>query len=74
MEGIGNTLERFVAVENDFSHTYDKRKVKILVELDLSTGLPAEVDIICNDRVIRQRIDYLNVPFRCSYCRAVGHL
>ena len=45
MEGIGNTIGRFVAVEDDFLHTFDKRMAKILVEMDLISGLPAEIEI-----------------------------
>ena len=74
MEGIGNTIGRFIAVEDDFLHSYDKRMAKILVEMDLTTGFPVEIDIICLERIIQQRLDYLNVPFRCSKCRAIGHL
>ena len=74
MEGIGNTIGRFVAVEDDFLHTYDKRMAKILVEMDLTSGLPAEIEILCLEWIIQQQLDYLNVPFRCSRCRAIGHL
>ena len=47
LEGIGNTIGRFVAVEDDFMNAYDKRIAKILVELDISNGLPADSDILC---------------------------
>ena len=47
---------------------------KILVEMDLTTGLPLELDIICHERIIQQRLDYLNLPFRCSIYSAVVHL
>ena len=43
--------------------TYDKRLAKILVEMDLSRGLPAEVEILCNECLLVQRLDYLHVPF-----------
>ena len=55
MEGIGNTIGRFVAVEDDFLHSYDKRMAKILVEMDLTTRLPAEIEILCLERIIQQR-------------------
>ena len=35
---------------------------KVLVEIDVSKGLLVELDIVCNDLVITQRLDYLNVP------------
>ena len=74
MEGIGNTIGRFVVVEDDFLHTYDKWMAKILVEMDLISRLLTEIEILCLERIIQQQLDYLNVPFRCSRCRAVGHL
>ena len=43
LEGIGNTIGRFVAVEEDFMNSYDKRMAKILVEMDISVGLPTDV-------------------------------
>ena len=36
LEGIANTIGLFVAVEEDFMLTYDKRMVKIMVEMDIS--------------------------------------
>ena len=74
LEGIGNTIGRFVLVEDDFHQVYDKRVAKILVEMDISRRLPAEVEILCNKRLLIQRLDYLHMPFRCSCCRSVGHL
>ena len=74
LEGVGNTLGHFVVVEEDFMHAYDKRMAKILVEMDISVGLPAEVEILCQERLFLQRLDYLNIPFHCSRCREVDHL
>ena len=47
LEGIGNTIGRFVAMEEDLMNTYDKRMARILVEMDIMKGLPAEVKILC---------------------------
>ena len=35
LEGIGNTIGRFISVEEDFLQVYDKRVAKILVEFDI---------------------------------------
>ena len=74
LEGVGNTIGRFVAVEEDFMHSFDKRMEKILVEMDISVGLPVEVEIPCHEHLFVQRLDYLNIPFRCSRFREFGHL
>ena len=51
MEGISNTIGRFVEVEDDFQHTFDKRMENILMELDISDGLPTKVEILCYERL-----------------------
>ena len=47
---------------------------KVLIELDVSKGLLPDIDIVCNSSFFTQRLDYLNMPFRCSYCHETGHL
>ena len=74
LEGIGNIIGRFEAVEEDFMNTYDKRMARILVEMDITKGLLADVEILCLERLFSQRLDYLGIPFRCSQCREIGHL
>ena len=49
LEGIANTVGRFVAVDDDFHLTFDKRMARVLVEMDVSHGLPAEVEILCKE-------------------------
>jgi hypothetical protein len=51
------------------------RKVgRILVEVDIHGGLSKEIVIEWRDRHFSQWLDYLGVPFRCSWCRGTGHL
>ena len=52
LEGIGNTIGRFVAMEAYFHLAYDKRIARVLVEMDISLGLPAKVEILCNERLL----------------------
>ena len=47
---------------------------KVLAEVDITKGLIPEIDIVCGDIVIAQRLDYLHMPFRCIYCHETGHL
>ena len=51
LEGTGNTIGHFVVVEEDFMHSFDKRMEKNLVEMDISVGLLAEVEILCHERL-----------------------
>jgi hypothetical protein len=51
------------------------RKIgKILVEMDIHCGLPEVIEIEWRGRRVLQRLDYLDIPFRCSLCRSTGHL
>ena len=54
LEGIGDTIGHFVAVEDDFMNSYDKRMARILVELDISMGLPADIEILCFECLFSQ--------------------
>ena len=40
----------------------------------MSGGLPAEVEILCGERLLIEKLNYLRVPFRCSVCHKTGHL
>ena len=42
--------------------------------MDISQGLPAEVEILCQDRLLTQKLDCQNVPFRYNCYHEVGHL
>ena len=74
LEGIANTIGRFVAVDEDFHLSFDKRMARVLVEFDISHGLPAEVEILCKERLLVQKLDYLHMPFHCSRCQEIRHL
>ena len=74
LEGIANSIGRFVAVETDFLLAFDKMIARVLVELDVSLGLPAEVEILCGECLFIQKLDYLRVPFRCSIYHETGRL
>ena len=45
-----------------------------MVEFDISRGLPANVEILCKERLFVHKLDYQGIPFRCSICRDTGHL
>jgi hypothetical protein len=42
--------------------------------LDIHQGLPENLEIDWRGRRYLQRLDYLGIPFRCSYCRSTSHL
>ena len=66
---IGITKYRgiFVAMEENFLHSFDKCMTRVLVELDVTYGLPPEIDILWDEEVHVQKLDYQNTPFRSHY-------
>jgi hypothetical protein len=74
IQAIGNSLGRFIAHDSS-SLTGSSRKLgRVLVEMDISTGLPENLEIEWRGRKLIQTLDYLGLPFRCNICRETGHL
>lgn len=67
--GLANTLGRFIRLDKNMLYGVDKRHAEVMIELDVSCGLLAEVDLVLDRRVFRQKIDYLHILFRCDYCK-----
>ena len=44
------------------------------MEIDISEGLEEFLDIDWGGWIVEQRSYYLHDPFRCHFCRAMGHL
>jgi hypothetical protein len=74
MEVIGNSLGSFVSLYDSVMKAPSRKMGKILVEIDIHGGLPEIMEIDWRGRRIVQRLDYLRIPFRCSYCHETGHL
>jgi hypothetical protein len=69
IEAIGNALRRFISVDKKALTAPVKRVAKVLVELDIHDGLLESIDIEWRGHLIRQKLDYLGIPFRCTICR-----
>lgn len=48
--------------------------MKLLVELDVHSGLLEALDIEWRGKTYGQKLNYLGIQFRCSLCRRTGHL
>jgi hypothetical protein len=47
---------------------------RILVEVDIHSGLLETLDIQWRDQLYSQRLDYMGLPFRCTFYHKTGHL
>jgi hypothetical protein len=74
LESIGNSLGRYIGVEPLSPKSSDRKLEKFLVEIDIHNGVLETIDIEWRGHTIRQNLDYLGIPFRCTLCRRTGHL
>ena len=47
---------------------------KIMIELDTFEGLREEIEVNWLGMKILKRLDYVGVPFYCSWCKSTGNL
>ena len=71
--GIANTFGCSIQLDKRMLHGMDKRKVVVMVELNILKGLPKEVEILSRDRIFKRRLDYLHIPFQYFWCKGVSH-
>jgi hypothetical protein len=74
LEAIANSLSLFIKVDKQALVASYNKLEKVLVELDIHTGLMESLDIVWRGHYIYQKLDYLGIPFRFSFCRKTDHL
>lgn len=72
--GLANAVGKFIRFDKHNRCGMDRRVAKVMVEMDMRPGLPAEVEVVWGSRVWRQRLDFYKIPFRCFACRKIGHV
>lgn len=71
---IGNSLGKFLKVDEDRAIRGIFTFARICVEVDLSQGLPDHITLNFNNSLLTQPLDYENTTFRCRRCLQTGHL
>jgi hypothetical protein len=74
LQAIGNSLGNFISVDKSSLFVASRKVGKVLVEMDIHFGLLEFIEIEWRGRRVLQRLNYLGLPFRCSFCRTTGHL
>jgi hypothetical protein len=74
LKDIGDALDSFISVDKGLLTSPVRKVCRILVEMDISRGLPETLEIEWRGRCLLQRLDYLGIPFQCSLCRSTRHL
>ena len=74
LEAIGDALGDFILVDSVSSNVYRTTFARILVEMDISKGLPEMLKLASPNGSWIQLLDYEGIPFRCKKCHKTGHL
>lgn len=73
LEEGGDALGDFLMVDDESSGILHSTYARILVEINVSKGLPAEVLLKSSKGSWVQSLDYEGIPFRCRRCFNTGH-
>jgi hypothetical protein len=74
LTAIGNSLGTFIALDPQLHNGPWRKMGRVLVAMDITTGLPETLEIFWRGQKLFQKLDYLGLPFRCNHCRETGHL
>lgn len=74
LRDIGNVLGLFIDADMSFTHTKSMTVARILVSLNIRTGLREDLNSIWGQARCKQKLDYEGVPFCCHRCHIYGHL
>ena len=74
LKAIGKALGRFISLDKTTLSMLTRKVGRVLMAIDIHESLPEMLDIEWRGRHYKQRLDYLGIPFRCSWCRCNGHL
>ncbi|XP_059072871.1 uncharacterized protein LOC131073225 isoform X2 [Cryptomeria japonica] len=73
MEEVGDALADFLMVDVKPSDIFHCTFARILIDLDISNGLPAKILLKSSKGSWVQSLDYEGIPFRCTRCFKTRH-
>jgi len=71
LQDVANLAGKYIYLNESSLTSGDLRVAYVLVEVDLRSGLLAKIDILWKGETIRQKVDYLNTPFRYHLCKGM---
>ena len=66
---VVTAISSFMLIEDDKLLGFDRSAPRVMVDMDLSNGLPDELEVQWEGGTFVQRLDYWKVAFRCHYCQ-----
>lgn len=73
LEAIRDSLGDFLLVDLIFSNICRMTYACILVEINVSKGLPEKMKLASPNGSWIQALDYEGIPFRCRKCHKIDH-
>ena len=74
LEEVGSSLGSFCLIDKDSSNVFRTVYARILVEIDVSKGLPDMISVASPLGSWNILLDYEGIPFHCRKCRKIGHM
>ena len=74
LEGIGNSLGKFVKIADSTSRGRYTYFSQICVYMNIFEPLPKMIELEYEGRIWLRLLDYEHIPFRCRCCHEYGHL
>ena len=74
MEAVGEALGDFLMVDIASSNVHQMTYAHILMETDVSKGLPKMIKLASPKGSWIQLLDYEGIPFKCKKCYKTSHL
>lgn len=70
---VANSIGSFMHIEYAQLLGFYHSAPRLMVDMDLSNGLPDDLEVLWDGGSFTQNIDYWKIYFRCHYCRMTGH-
>lgn len=74
LEVVGEAIGDFMSVDSESPNVYKTMYARILMEIDVSKGLPKKIKLAYPTGPWIQLLDYEDIPFRCRKFHKTGHL
>lgn len=74
LRAIGNSIGKFICLDERSCKIIVTTVARVCVEVYLTEGLPDNIVIEAGKWCYNNILDYVNIPFRCSFCHSYGHL
>ena len=73
LANVPNSIDTFLLIEDEQLLGFERSSPRVLVDMDLSHGLPNDLEVIWEGGSFIQHLDYWRIAFRCHHCILNSH-